>query len=136
MLERSKAAFAFLFKDKGFRITEDTGVDEKSFGNWLWEAESPDFKLRCINDRDFVSVEIGSNTSNNEWFDLRVVKSLVLDEDTLQMEDYNEQALFLEQHYSTLATMFNSQNISETILRLEKFIDEWQRRERPSWFKS
>jgi len=126
--------FSSLLKNKGFKLVAEQ--HSASFGDALMDFESPEFRLRFVSDRGQIIVRIGSNTSNNEWFSLRVVRSLVLDKDILQIEKYNELALFLEQHYSTLATMFNSQNISETTLRLKKFIDEWQRKEHPSWFKS
>ncbi len=128
MLEQSKAVFAFLFKDKGFRMTTDTGVDARSFGNWLWEAESPDFKLRCINDRGFVSVDIGPSTPQNEWFGLMGVRDLVLGGDIMQVIEYDELAKFLRQNYSKVATLFNSQNISVTVLKLRKLDWEWSRR--------
>jgi len=126
--------FSSLLKNKGFKLVAEQ--HSASFGDALMDFESPEFRLRFVSDRLQIIVEIGPNTSSNEWFSLRFVRSLVLDRDLLPLEDYNELALFLEQHYSTLATMFNRQNISETTSRLEKFIDEWQRKERPSWFKS
>jgi len=136
MLDRSKAVFAFLFKDKGFRITDDTGVDEESFGNWLWEAESPDFKLRCINDRGFISVEIGPSTPQNEWFGLNTVRDLVLGGDIMQVVEYDELAGFLEQNYSKVAALFNSKNISTTGSKLKKLDWEWARRRFPKLFES
>ena len=128
MLERSKAVFSFLFKDKGFRITEDTGVDEQSFGNWLWEAASPDFKLRCINDRGFISVEIGPSTPKNEWFGLNTVRDLISGGDIMQVVEYDGLAKFIEQNYSKVANLFSGQNISVTVLKLRKLDWEWSRR--------
>jgi hypothetical protein len=126
--------FPSLLKKRGFKLVAEQ--HSESFGDALTDLESPEFRLRFVSDRLQIIVDIGSNTPNNKWFWLGFVRSSVLDGELLPLEEYAEQALFLEQHYSTLATMFNSQNISEITLRLEKFIDEWQRRERPSWFKS
>lgn len=127
--------FSSLLKNRGFKLIAEEHSDER-FGNAFMDFESPEFRLRFVSDRGQVFVDIGSSTPNNKWFELRFVRSLVLGKYTLQIEQYKELALFLEQYYTTLATMFNSQNIAETIQRLKKFIEEWQRKEHPSWFKS
>ncbi len=126
--------FSALLKNKGFKIiAEDHEYD--GFGNAFIDFESSEFKLRFVSDRGQVFVEIGPNTPDNKWFDLRSIRGIVLDKDILPLDEYNELALFLEQHYSTLATMFNSQNIAETIQRYKKFTEAWQRKEHPDWFK-
>jgi hypothetical protein len=135
MLEDSiNTHFSALLKNKGFRIIAEDHSDER-FGNAFMDVESPEFRLRFVSDRGQVFVEIGSNTPDNKWLELRVVRSLVLDRDLLQIEEYNELALFLEQHYSTLAAMFNSENISETTLRYYELKEKRQRKLHPKWFE-
>jgi len=124
--------FSALLKKRGFKFIAELHAKWDA----LKDFESPEFRLRFVSDRGQVFVEIGPNAPDNKWFELRSVRSLVLNEEFLQIEEYNELALFLEQYYSTLATMFNSQNIAETIQRHKKFTEQWQRKEHPDWFKS
>jgi hypothetical protein len=92
--------------------------------------------LRCINDRGFVSVDVGPNTSQNEWFDLNSVKNLILGGDIMEVSEYEKLATFLKRNYSEVTALFNSQNISETVAKLHKLENERVRQQFPKLFES
>ena len=105
-LPEVQRTFDRVLQGHGFGIVE--AVDSESFDNGYVIAASPDFRLRFVRDRGFVSVEIARTSAPDDWYDAEVVRALVTGGDPGQEIDLNRMSEFLDEHYSTLARMFRA----------------------------
>lgn len=124
--------FSFLFQEYDFRLGETQTFE--SFGDSESEAESDDFRIRFVVDRGQPFVYITGTCGTQEWFDLGIVKSLVLGADLVQPWSVADLSAFVRADYEAIRRLFARDTIERTAARLRDLKMERARKMFPGAF--
>jgi hypothetical protein len=108
--------FEFLLKDHGFHVEQQR--DEGVLGQAFVILSSPDFRLRAGADRGQVWADIASVDAPSDWFDLNILRILILGGDLLDQQDVGRLATFLRSEYSTVRDLFHGSKNRDTAQQL------------------
>ena len=110
--------FEFLTRDAGFSVLlREKGT---SFDDACVILSSGNLLLRFSRSKGDLFIEASSQPGAGTWLDLDLVRVLVAHGDPGVFAPFNELAVFLRRHLSTVKVLFSQDNIGSTIERLEQ----------------
>ncbi|HEX8576741.1 MAG TPA: hypothetical protein VF677_10660 [Flavobacterium sp.] len=121
-MKNNEYIYSFL-KSSGFElIKEDISA---FFGNCYDVFTNGSFQLRFSSSKSFETVDIRSNLSNENWYDLALVKALLYDEKELNnVTTIEEHKSFLQKELINISELFKDRNYPTTKRRLEELGNE------------
>jgi hypothetical protein len=122
-IDEIKVSFGALLDEYDFHPME-TKVSS-SFGDALEVFESEDFRLRFVSDRGQLFVEAGSKTGQNWWFDLNLLRAVILGVPVSPV-GIGEQVSFLANNYSAVRDALSLPRIQNTVSKVKEFAErDW-----------
>lgn len=140
LIELIKKIFYHFFNEYGFKIKEDYFSDENQ-GNLLilLQSESENFRLRVINERGQIYIDIGS-CLEEIWFDLNVIINYIKPNNNCLWEyDFFDDCLDLKEkirrqllknfetiksYHNSINRLFSKEQYNDTRNKLEQFEKE------------
>lgn len=113
LTHEAQTTFGFLFSSHGFHVSSEHTSEE--LGNAFVIAQSVEFSLRFLLDRGIPSVEIGIASNPSEWFDINIVRSLILGTDLLEAAGPDVLAEFLKTHYVQVKALMGNERVTAAI---------------------
>ena len=108
---------------KGFELIQHES--SQFFGDYYTIYCNNYFQLKISSSKSYESLDIRSNKSDENWFDLALVKALLHNESNLNcVTTINEYWIFLENGYTSILELFSDTNYPITKKKLEKLENE------------
>lgn len=115
-------SFVEPFLKYGFSLVEQE-YWPKDFGNAVATYED-DFRLRLVNDKGQLFVDVGPKDDPDEWYDLRLVLKFLgetVDMQGVDEENLDQLRVSLDAKYETIRSLFSRDNFASTKPQLDEF---------------
>lgn len=121
------------FVKKGFTVVKEE--QSQSFGDYYFIISSPYFRVMVSSDKSYESIDISSLLDGNNWYDMGLVKALILNEEVFNKALPIESALgFFEEYFGEIKMLFDSKNYDATKSKLEELRLKRAKQMFPQWF--
>lgn len=108
----------------------------QSFGDYYLIMVSPYFRVMISRDKSFESIDISNLFDENNWYDLGLVKALILNEEKLNEPLPIEASLaFFEEYFDKIKMLFDNKNYKATKDKLEELRRKRVKQMFPRWYK-
>jgi hypothetical protein len=121
-MKNNENIYSFL-ESSGFELVKEDA--SAFFGDYYDIFTNGSFQLRFSSSRSFETVDIRSNLSNENWYDLALVRALLYDEGKLNsVITIEKQKDFLRKELINIVELFKDGNYPSTKKRLEELGNE------------
>lgn len=106
-----------------------------AFGDTVIVLRGQHLRVRVVRDRGDWFAEVGSEQKQDDWYDMGLLKELIIGRVKQDVLSFDELATFLRANWQTIVDLLTSSRSCETYAALERIRQERAKRRFPKWYK-